>query len=65
MIDEKIPLYERNHIPIVTDANDNILWIPVVKKSIFDKSNDENYDIIIKCISENIQNTKEIRYEQK
>ena len=65
LIDEKIPLYERNHIPIVTDANDNILWIPGVKKSIFDKSNDENYDIIIKCISENIQNTKEIRYEQK
>lgn len=63
LINEKISLSERLNIPIVVDDNDNVLWIPGVKKSIFDKSKEENYDIIIKCISENIQNTKENIYE--
>ncbi|MGN0967383.1 MAG: tRNA lysidine(34) synthetase TilS [Candidatus Coprovivens sp.] len=46
-IDEKIPKEERDTYPIVVDKNDNILWIPGIKKSKFDKSNDENYDIIL------------------
>lgn len=46
-IDEKIPKEERDTYPIVVDNNDNILWIPGIKKSKFDKSNDENYDIIL------------------
>lgn len=48
LIDEKIPIKEREKIIILTDNEDNILWIPGIKKSSFDKS--ENYDIIIKYI---------------
>ena len=46
-IDEKISLEKRNNIPIVIDSNDNILWIPGVKKSNFDKQITGNYDIIL------------------
>lgn len=48
LIDEKVPLIEREKIIILTDNDNNILWIPGIKKSSFDKS--ENYDIIIKYI---------------
>ena len=44
----KIPLAYRDSWPIVVDATGKIVWIPGVKKSIFDKSKDDNYDIILK-----------------
>lgn len=47
-IDEKIPMHERNEWPIVTDSNGEVVWIPGIKKSKFDKSKDEKYDIILK-----------------
>ena len=47
-IDSKIPLAYRDSWPIVVDATGKIVWIPGVKKSIFDKSKDDNYDIILK-----------------
>ena len=47
-INEKIPKKERITYPILTDDEDNILWIPGIKKSEFDKSKTKNYDIIIK-----------------
>jgi len=47
-IDEKIDLVERDLWPIVVDANDVIVWLPGLKKSKFDKSKKEKYDIIIK-----------------
>ncbi|MFV0249792.1 MAG: tRNA lysidine(34) synthetase TilS [Bacilli bacterium] len=47
-IDEKIPLIERDMYPIVVDSNDVIVWIPGLKKSKFDKTNKEIYDIILK-----------------
>lgn len=47
-IDEKIDLVERDLWPIVVDANDVIIWLPGLKKSKFDKSKKEKYDIIIK-----------------
>lgn len=46
-IDEKIPKEERDMYPIVVDSNGEILWIPGIKKSKFDASNDEMYDIIL------------------
>lgn len=49
-IDEKIPLNERKRIPIVVDSNDNIIWIPGVKKSKYNKEKNEKYDIIIKYV---------------
>lgn len=47
-INEKISKEERDIYPIVTDSSGEILWIPGIKKSKFDKSNDEIYDIILK-----------------
>lgn len=47
-IDKKIPLLNRDDWPIVVDSNDNILWIPGIKKSKFSKQKNEKYDIILK-----------------
>ena len=58
-IDEKIEKEIRNSYPIVTDSNNNILWIPGIKKSKYDCYNKEFYDIIIKYTK------KEINYEEK
>ncbi len=46
--DEKITTQDRNLWPIVLDSSDNVVWIPGLKKSIFDKEKKETYDIIIK-----------------
>ena len=47
-IDEKIPTLDRTNYPLLVDNKGNILWIPGIKKSKFDKSKHENYDIIVK-----------------
>ncbi|MBQ3021620.1 MAG: tRNA lysidine(34) synthetase TilS [Bacilli bacterium] len=47
-IDEKIKNELRDLWPIVTDSDNNILWIPGIKKSKFDCYNRGFYDIIIK-----------------
>ncbi len=47
-IDEKIPIEKRKEIPIVTDSNNTILWLPGVKKSKFDVETTGIYDIILK-----------------
>ena len=47
-IDSKIPMQEREVWPVVVDSNENIVWLPGLKKSKFDKQKDENYDIILK-----------------
>lgn len=52
-IDEKINKEKRGNYPIVVDSNNNILWIPGIKKSKFDKNNMEIYDIILKYEEEN------------
>ena len=46
-IDEKIPREQRKEIPIVTDSNNTILWLPGVKKSKFDVETSGIYDIIL------------------
>lgn len=51
-IDEKISKGLRESIGILVDSNDNILWIPGIKKSKFDKEINEKYDIILKCEEE-------------
>ncbi len=48
--ESKIPKQERNIIPLLVDNNDNILWIPGIKKSKFDKQIKEEYDIILKYV---------------
>lgn len=47
-IDEKIPMEQRNLWPIVVDSNENIVWIPGLKKSKFDRTKGKKYDIILK-----------------
>lgn len=47
-INSKIKTSDRNNQPIVLDALDNIVWIPGIKKSKYDKDIDEDYDIILR-----------------
>lgn len=46
-INEKIPLSERKNYPVVVDSDDKIIWLPGIKKSLFDSQNDKKYDIIL------------------
>lgn len=47
-IDEKISLEARNLWPIVLDANDNVVWLPGLRKSKFDKEKNGEYDIVLR-----------------
>lgn len=58
-IDEKISKDKRDEYPIVTDSNNNILWIPGIKKSKFDCYNKDFYDIIVKYTKKENINEKE------
>ena len=51
-IDCKMDSLKRSEYPIVTDSENNVIWIPGLKKSIFDKDINEKYDIIIKYTEE-------------
>ena len=46
----KISMNDRDKLPIMVDNRGNILWIPGIKKSKFDKQINEEYDIIIKYV---------------
>ncbi|MCM1053373.1 MAG: tRNA lysidine(34) synthetase TilS [Ruminococcus sp.] len=46
-IDLKIPKAKRDVFPIVIDSNNEIVWLPGVKKSKFDVEKDGIYDIIL------------------
>lgn len=56
LTDEKIDYVRRKEIFVVTDSQNDILWIPGVKKSKFDKDFNEKYDIIVKYISNKEEN---------
>ena len=47
-INEKIKISDRKIWPIVLDSKDNIVWIPGIKKSKFDKTGTNEYDIILR-----------------
>ena len=47
-IDSKIPLADRDLWPIVVDSRERIVFVPGLKKSKFDKTNNEFYDIILR-----------------
>lgn len=47
-IDKKIPINVRDTWPIVVDSKGNVVWIPGIKKSRFDKKKTDSYDIILK-----------------
>lgn len=46
-IDSKVPKNIRNIYPIVVDSNDNIVWIPGIKKSKYNSLKTKKYDIIL------------------
>ena len=46
-INEKVPKHIRDKYPIVVDSNDNIVWLPGLKKSKYDSLKLKNYDIIL------------------
>ena len=48
-IEKKIPISVRNNYPLLVDSNNNIIWIPNLKKSKFCIKKDQNYDIIVRC----------------
>lgn len=50
-INEKISTIDRIKWPVVIDSNDNIVWLPGLKKSKYNKEKFEKYDIIIKCVN--------------
>ena len=47
-IDKKIRLESRDSWPIVVDSKGKIVWIPGIKKSIYDKKKIDSYDIVLK-----------------
>lgn len=47
-INEKISVDQRKMWPIVEDSQGTIVWLPGLKKSKFDKTKNEKYDIILK-----------------
>lgn len=49
MIENKLPTSKRITYPILIDSNNNIIWIPGIKKSKFCSKKNEKYDIIIEC----------------
>lgn len=48
MIDDKVPPSLRDTYPIVVDNDDNILWLPGLRKSKFDSELSGKYDIILR-----------------
>ena len=61
-IEKKIPIEKRNNYPLLVDANDNILWIPNIKKSKYNVKKDELYDIILTSYEESEEhNEKETK----
>lgn len=56
-IEKKLPIRIRNSYPLLVDSDDNIIWIPNIKKSKFCIKKEEKYDIILRC------NEREENYE--
>ena len=46
-INSKLSKEQRELQPVVVDSRGEIIWIPGLKKSKFDKAINENYDIIL------------------
>ena len=61
-IEAKIPTKKRDSYPLLVDANDNILWIPNIKKSKYNVKKDELYDIILTSYSESEEENEKENY---
>ena len=61
-INKKLPLSIRDYYPLLVDADDNILWIPNIKKTKYNVKKDEFYDIILTSYEESEEhNEKETK----
>ena len=49
LINAKLPLNKRDLWPIVVDSEDKIVWIPMIKKSKYNRRKNEDCDIIFRC----------------
>ncbi len=49
-IDSKIKTKDRDSWPIVCDSENNVVWIPGLKKSKYDEQKEKSYDIILRYI---------------
>ena len=49
LINAKLPLNKRDLWPIVVDSSDKVIWIPMIKKSKYNRLMNEECDIIFKC----------------
>ena len=58
-IEKKLPQSIRENYPLLVDSNDNILWIPNLKKSKFNNKKNEKYDIILKYCETRKENIDE------
>ena len=47
-INKKISLEKRETWPIVVDSSGEVVWIPGLQKSKFDKNKNDSYDIILR-----------------
>ena len=52
LINEKVPTSIRKNLIVLVDSNDEIVWIPGIKKSNFDIPINSDYDIIVKYVKE-------------
>lgn len=57
-VNEKIDKDKRINYPVLVDNDDNILWLPGIKKSKYDRSKKGKYDIIFKYVKEDLDETK-------
>ena len=57
-INSKINIENRNNYPVVVDSDNNVLWLPGLKKSKYDKSKGGKYDIILKYQQEVLNDTE-------
>ncbi|MCA1061719.1 tRNA lysidine(34) synthetase TilS [Rossellomorea aquimaris] len=53
-IDHKLPTHLRDGWPIVVDADDHILWVPGMKKSIYDLGEEQENRLVLQFISNHL-----------
>ncbi|MDX8345976.1 tRNA lysidine(34) synthetase TilS [Rossellomorea sp. YZS02] len=53
-IDQKIPAHLRDEWPIVVDAENHILWVPGMKKSIYDLGEEQENSLVLQFTSNHL-----------
>ncbi|WP_249931541.1 tRNA lysidine(34) synthetase TilS [Rossellomorea marisflavi] len=53
-IDEKIPLHLRDRWPVVTDSEGRILWVPGLRKSVYDTGEGREDSLVLQVKSNHL-----------